>query len=219
MKQEEASRSWAQELAVEIGRSVRLIRGRRGLSAEQLSSRCAELGHAIPRNTIANLENGRKETVPVHELIVLAQALDVPPIELMYPVGRAAAVDVLPGVEWPPMRAAEWFSGNEPLTPVEDESTDAVESPGERLFEGTAIGLYREHRSHVRAWLDARAQAKSAGAGDEDRARWKRWFESELSGIRWIRARCEELGIEPPPIEIHDAEAAAELSALIVEGR
>lgn len=58
----------------------------RAVSGRELSERCATLGHPMPRNVIANLESGRKTSLPVHELVVLATALGVPPVSLLYDV-------------------------------------------------------------------------------------------------------------------------------------
>lgn len=78
--------AWPRAWTREIGAAVQLHRKRQGLSAEALSARCSDVGYPIPRNTIANLENGRKEGVPVHEVMVLAMALNVAPIDLLFPV-------------------------------------------------------------------------------------------------------------------------------------
>jgi len=40
---------------------------------------------AVTRDTIANLESGRKRVIDVWEVIVLAKALEVSPLSLIYP--------------------------------------------------------------------------------------------------------------------------------------
>lgn len=47
------------------------------------------------------------------ELVVLAAALQVPPISLVVPVGHAAAMELLPGQEFEIGRARRWFDGTE----------------------------------------------------------------------------------------------------------
>lgn len=90
-------RDWPRDWTRQIGQAVRDIRDGRGLSAAELSNRTAELGFRIPRNTIANLENGRKESIPIHEVQLLATALGVPIYALCcYPDGNAN-VPYLPG--------------------------------------------------------------------------------------------------------------------------
>lgn len=62
-----------------IGAAVKAIRGDR--SAQWLSERTKEVGMAISRSTIADIENRRRRYVSTAELCVLAWALKVPPPE------------------------------------------------------------------------------------------------------------------------------------------
>ncbi len=84
--------SWTQQ----IGQGVLAIRRELGLSAQGLSDKCADLGVSIPRNTIANLENGRKATMPLHEIHALATALDVPFLVLAFWPDESGYVPVQP---------------------------------------------------------------------------------------------------------------------------
>lgn len=60
-----------------------------GWSARQLAERCADLGGAVlNRPTIANIEAGRRGYVSVEELLTLAKALDVTPLDLLIPSGE-----------------------------------------------------------------------------------------------------------------------------------
>jgi len=77
-----------------IALNVRILRAARGLSARALG----ELA-GLPRNTITNLENGRKDAVSVDEVVCLARAMDIPPLELL-----AIAGDV------------SWFTGPDVYT-------------------------------------------------------------------------------------------------------
>lgn len=60
--------------------AIKAARLRRGLSARALAE---ATGEVIDRNRVANLENGRGRTIAVWELLALAKALQVPPIELL----------------------------------------------------------------------------------------------------------------------------------------
>lgn len=107
---------WAERVTAVIAGEVRAQRERLKMSAQRLSDRCAELGYPIPRNTISNLENSRKEAVSVAELLTLAAALQMPPIALLCPVwGRPAdggdAVELLPGETLDRWAAMMWFVG------------------------------------------------------------------------------------------------------------
>jgi transcriptional regulator with XRE-family HTH domain len=87
------------------------------MSAQELSDRCSELGYPVARNTITNLENGRKEVVSVQEVDVLARALNIPPVMLLYPIGLDDRVDVLPGAGRELFEAIQWFAGHWHLLP------------------------------------------------------------------------------------------------------
>ena len=101
---------WQGRLTQQVTAAVRDYRKLRGMSAQGLADACAALGHAIPRTSIANLENGRRSGVEIAELLVFAKALDVPPIALLLPIGMAGSVEVLPGQELPIWDAVSWVT-------------------------------------------------------------------------------------------------------------
>ncbi|WP_147978996.1 helix-turn-helix domain-containing protein [Streptomyces sp. MS191] len=102
---------WASRLAQITASQVRRYRELREMSAQQLAEACADLGHPIQRSVIANLENGRRGQVSVAEVIVLAVALKVPPIYLIYPCGLVEDMEGAPGLVSDPYEWALWFSG------------------------------------------------------------------------------------------------------------
>jgi transcriptional regulator with XRE-family HTH domain len=86
-----------------IAERVRRQRKALGMSARDLSDSCDAVGYAIPRSTIADLENGRRQSISVHELLVLARALAVSPIDLIYPLevdGQVDAQGLLDARDW-----------------------------------------------------------------------------------------------------------------------
>lgn len=111
MTQSPNESAWSDRQARTIAAEVRRHRQLRGMSAQQVADRCEELGMLVPRSVIANLESGRRTTVTVAELLVLAEALHVPPAQLVFPVGYQEKVEALPGREVSPIRAVQWFSG------------------------------------------------------------------------------------------------------------
>ena len=113
MDQTEWPKGWTQS----IGREVARLRKRASLTADALSARCAEFGHPIPRSVIANLENGRREGLTLHELVVLAAALDESPLSLAYPPHEddEQRVQYLPGDAVTTMTARARFSGDHVL--------------------------------------------------------------------------------------------------------
>lgn len=106
---------WATNLAYGVGREVRRHRTRLKWSAERLAAECERVGMRIERSVLANLENQRRISIAVAEVIVLAKALGVPPAVLLYPVGDTESVEVLPGRTVPPWAALKWFAGSSPL--------------------------------------------------------------------------------------------------------
>ena len=103
--------SWPQPWTHAIGRQVAAARKVAGMSAEALSVACHALGHDVPRALITNLETGRKTTIPVHELAVIARALGVAPLDLLCPAGEDP-VAYLPGVTLPGDGARIEFTGS-----------------------------------------------------------------------------------------------------------
>ncbi|WP_156666075.1 helix-turn-helix domain-containing protein [Rhodococcus sp. HS-D2] len=109
------AKEWASETARRVGEEVRRLRADvHEMSAVQLANRTAELGYPITRGTIAKIEsNSRAAKLDVVEVAVLAKALRVPPLQLLYPELPDGPVEVLPGVTVRSVSAMTWFSGEE----------------------------------------------------------------------------------------------------------
>jgi hypothetical protein len=120
---------------------MRRHRDRRKLSAQQLADRTAEFGMPIPRNVVANLESGRRDTVTVAEVLVLAAVLGVSPMELISPVGYDEEIEILPGRKMDPLQASRWVDGE--LTLDATGQAGGLRSPS--LAERSGIGLIEEH--------------------------------------------------------------------------
>src|SRR4249920_2956625 len=70
-----------------ISGRVRQLREQHGWSARELADRCAEAGMPeLTRDVITSLETGRRASVSVDELFVLALVLDVAPVHLAVPL-------------------------------------------------------------------------------------------------------------------------------------
>ncbi|NEA67519.1 helix-turn-helix transcriptional regulator [Streptomyces sp. SID12488] len=126
---------WSARLALSVAHEVRRHRQDQGLSAQQLSDRCAEIGMPIQRSVLANLESGRRTTVTIAEVLILAAALNIPPVLLVFPLGHAESCEVLPGETFDVLKGIDWFSGNR-AEPVRG-----------RPYANNAIFLYRRHRA------------------------------------------------------------------------
>jgi transcriptional regulator with XRE-family HTH domain len=206
---------WPERLAATIAGEVRRYRLNLKMSAQQLADRCAELGMEIPRAVISNLENGRRTSVTVAEVLVLAAALDVPPAALVFPVGYAERTEALPGAKVPPFEAVTWLGGEEfAKTPGIDE-TDKAESFHDLRWPskhpGEAVHVYRDIDRMAKEGLDHanRASRMRRDAYDMDEGPTRdallQAAESEdgstrgaLTNIGHAFDAMSEMGIKPP---------------------
>jgi transcriptional regulator with XRE-family HTH domain len=94
---DEPPADWAERHAHRIAAELRRVRTDKSMSAKQVSDRTIELGAPVSRTVIADLENGRRRYVSTSELLVLAQALNVHPIDLLFPDAGADEAEWLPG--------------------------------------------------------------------------------------------------------------------------
>ena len=90
---------------------VRQYRTDRGWSARVLAEKCQEAGLKWERDVVANLESGRRTTVTLDELLILALVLNVPPILLVTPLGTKDEQQVAPDVRAAPWDVYRWFLG------------------------------------------------------------------------------------------------------------
>ncbi|MDP8927671.1 MAG: helix-turn-helix domain-containing protein [Actinomycetota bacterium] len=120
-----------------MARRIRELRTDRGWSARELAAACADVLGADPastgaaalasRDVIANIENGRRTTISVEELLVLAAVLDVAPVHLLVPVSADYGLQVGRwGVAAP--LARQWVRGQRPL-PSQDARNYRTEVP------------------------------------------------------------------------------------------
>ena len=213
---------WSERQARTIGAEVRRHRTRLGWSAQQLADRCLQLGLPIARSTIANMENNRRPAVSAAELLVLGAALEVPPAELMFPIGRYETVEALPGRSVPPWDAARWFSGE--ATPerlpapklrmddawrTHDVQTRYVRAARDREAREAAEGakLARQRRTEMHATRQEAEQAQDLGRAVADSqlvtAAWRDAIQVRLEaerGLREIRAAMRAADLIPPPL-------------------
>jgi len=94
-----------------VAHRVREVRGRRSLSGAQLAAKLREVGVEWDRNVVANLENGRRASVDVAELLALAYVLDVAPIHLLVPTDDERAYQVTPTTALDVDEVRDWVRG------------------------------------------------------------------------------------------------------------
>lgn len=156
---------WPERFVRIIAGEVRRYRKRAGMSAQQLADECEKRSLPMKRSVLANLESGRRTTISVPELLVLADVLGVPAMLLLFPWGYAETVEALPGRD--PVRpedAIRWFEGRTGSGALPDVGADS------------AVALYPEHASALSLWermngladqaLAEAGAAEAAGRGD-----------------------------------------------------
>ena len=154
---------WSARLVKVIAGEVRRRRVACGMSAQQLADACDKIGYPIPRSVLANLESGRRETISVPELLVLAHALDVAPILLLFPLGIEDVAEVRPGTWASTWDAAEWFAGRRetpPALPTGDTDDGVAARPVYRdpvkFYEqlDRAISAHRRAMANAQRWRE-----------------------------------------------------------------
>jgi transcriptional regulator with XRE-family HTH domain len=184
---ENIGEAWHAETAKRIGATVARCRKDAEMTAQQLAERCGALGAPIHRTTITKIENGRPR-FDLGELLILAAALGVPPIVLLYPDIPDGEIEVLPGWTAGSWTAVNWATG----TKVTNHSTSPdtwPETRGARLIDS------------VRKWIDAKRMlalknSQLAGSGDNEELRKALAEEvAEWTGVvRQRNGEIQELG-------------------------
>lgn len=197
-------------MTARIGERVAHFRSVRKMTLQALADRCAERGVPLGRVTLTKLEGGKRQAVTPWELAVLAAALDVAPVELLYPIGSGKQVEMLPGIEVEPLTAANWFSGDKILDFEQVPPVVRDPRPGEQ----TSVLLLRYHQAVVDKWQDYQRKAVEAGLatsadGANERAREdasyafavaERYRKDAGEILSWIRADLRSQGMELPPV-------------------
>lgn len=98
---------------------LRAIRGRQGLSAQDVAETVRRMGGTLDRAAISKIEGGRRG-VSLDEALLLAAALQVAPVHLLLPREDDAPVRVVPAASVSTAHARRWFRGIEPLPAASD---------------------------------------------------------------------------------------------------
>jgi len=201
---------WPVRVTKTVAREVRRYRDERKLSAQQLEERTAEFGMRIPRSVLANLESGRREVVSPAEVVVLAAALGVAPVELLSPVGFDQQVEMLPGRMMDPLSAMRWFTGE--LKLETDGPVTRLREPGPAEQSSTYLAEYHDNLIsdlRKREANAARAIADAAAEGEDESALKAASIQVSLVDeyrefawqlLRRTRAEMRERGMVPPEL-------------------
>jgi len=184
---------WARDTTRRVASELKKLRAEH--TVQWLSDRTAELGHRISRSRISDLERGdRGGQLGVAELIVLAKALRVPPLLLLYPAMSAGEVEVLAGHRTSSRQAAQWFSGRAPYRATDDEGQALIDATG--YEEGAwLLHLADEEEQLIQLLEDIRVVRM------ETSELTKNMHEREAAAarLRNVRRQIASLGGEPFP--------------------
>jgi hypothetical protein len=206
----ETEQGWPQRVVTLVGQRVAYYRNRltgdngKPLTLAALADRTRDLGLPLDRAVISKLETGYRQSVTVPELFVLAKALRIPPMALLFPVGREELVEVLPGYETDPWSALRWFTGEALLGTIRYDDDGPVFTPHDALdavdVDEVAGGdLWRRHSQLVKdlgECLRRAARATNDAVADAER-RAARALED---GLRGIRGQMRAAGMEVLPV-------------------
>lgn len=92
-----------------LGQAVKHATKAAGSSYVKLSERTRELGVSIHRTALGKIEKGERD-LTVRELVVIAAALDISPLALVFP-NVLADIEVLPGVTAAGIDVFGWWTG------------------------------------------------------------------------------------------------------------
>jgi transcriptional regulator with XRE-family HTH domain len=175
---------WVEGLHRRVAEAIR--DARKGHSAQWLADETERLGYPISRSAIANYESGRKKTLDIAELLVVAEALDVPPVMLLFPAQPDALVEALPEQCVPSIIAAEWFSGGAALPSGQDkpESKSA-----------TLLRLARRRYEYFRNLPSLTSLREKLAGTDHDIAKQRaKWELQVLNETRQMNAEIRSAG-------------------------
>lgn len=105
--------TWEEAVVKRIGVAAKKVRGTK--SAAWLSQQTKDLGYQIPATVIAKLDSGHRGSVlSVPELLIIAAALDVPPLGLVFPDLPDGQVEIIPRHHGSSWDAYLWAAGLAP---------------------------------------------------------------------------------------------------------
>lgn len=177
------------------------------MTAKGLAEQCERLGFAMPRDVIANLENGRRESLTVGELLVLAQALGVSPSALAVPMGYVETIEIAPGQHLPAFDAFQWWADVAELRPALGGVVRIEEPEPGNYHAGREVEhpgwLFMVHDQFVHEWKALVREAPTVFArqagipGKPMNEEAAGLLRDEISGIR---VQMRELALIPPPL-------------------
>ncbi|WP_033822964.1 helix-turn-helix transcriptional regulator [Kitasatospora sp. MBT63] len=197
------SDSWPAAFTAQVVHSMREARKAAGLTMAAVAEGCADRGlPEITDQTIKNLESGRRTSITLTDFLVLADVLGAPPITLLFPLGTAEAVELLPGREVPTWDALAGFTGE---TPTADPAPPGSARDVLDTFRAHA-DLVAAARASAALATDRRRTASTTPAPDrkaallELAAGYEEYADADRKELASFRKRMRERGLVPPAL-------------------
>lgn len=191
----EVATQWPARLTKVVAGQISRYRHARGMSVQQLADAVTNLGLPIQRPVLSNLENGRRYTISVAELLALAAALRVPPLLLVTPIGETDQLEVLPDRHVTPLDAYRWAVGETPLPHMtQDEREDIA-----RVVAKT-LRRWWFHAEQVDRLLATLAELKAGDIKPEAKRQHSRFVETGERILAYLREEMRADGQIPPQL-------------------
>lgn len=144
-----------------VARSIKALRRLRGLTGAGLAERMTAAGVPWDRSIVANLENGRRRTVSVEELLALAYVLDVAPVHLLVPPDDDDPFHLTPSMPVTPADARAFIRGERAPDGVDPRSFHSTVPRAEFDFAASLAGVerFRDLSDEDKADLNAAMRA------------------------------------------------------------
>ncbi|WP_327696417.1 helix-turn-helix transcriptional regulator [Streptomyces sp. NBC_00459] len=187
---------WTDRVKANIAGEVRRRRKEMGWSAQDLADQCEQLGHPIPRNVIANMESGRRASLPLVDVMVLAAALETYPVCLIFPVGYVDRTQELPFQSLvPTWDALRRFTGDEDMPSYDAGLIPDFEAHASLVR--TALAALEEEE---RARFAVKTATNRAQQEEAERRRTKYADEAASAkyNLRYLRRDIRDEGATPP---------------------
>ncbi|MCX4639143.1 helix-turn-helix domain-containing protein [Streptomyces platensis] len=196
--EEDGFPEWEDRIKANVAGEVRRRRKEMGWSAQELADQCERLGHPIPRNVIANMESGRRASLPLVDVMVLAAALKTYPGSLIFPVGYVDQTQELPFQDLvPTWDALRRFTGEQDVPGHDAGLAPDFEAHADLV--STALTAIEEEE---RARFTAEA-ASSPAQQEEAEGRRAKHADHGISAkyqLRYLRRDLRDNGATPPDL-------------------
>lgn len=158
------SENWSDEVTGRIADEIKRLRG--GRSGQWLSDRTAELGYRVSRSTISEIETKKRKSISITDLIVLAEALSVSPLALLYGNDNGAVIEYVPGEQVQRLVAVQRFSGiNEATLAKYEETIAAMEESTQAALKSAEMAEAAARLMHNLTFASARNADPEGEAG------------------------------------------------------